>query len=84
MDVIDFLNSHYHKNPGGTIKVWDALRLYRETHPGYPRWKFVAAVTAHYPVGKDSDRILVIGGLSTEPPATWAVDDSGRLRLQHV
>ena len=35
-----------------------------------------------YTLGKDSDRVVFVVGLSFQAPRQWTVDDAGRLRLE--
>lgn len=87
MTIANFLTANYHPNPAGRIKVREAHQQYLNMLPERerrlcPRWKSVAEVAEHYPVGRDSDQVLCIGGLGSHPPEAWTVDPDGRLRLQ--
>jgi hypothetical protein len=49
----------------------------------WPRWRFIKELKeGGYTLGKDSDRVAFIVGLSFQAPRQWTVDDAGRLRLE--
>ncbi|RCS42296.1 hypothetical protein DTL42_19350 [Bremerella cremea] len=89
MTIIEFLAACYHPNPIGQVKIKDAHLAYLATLPERerrlcPRWKFADEVSRHLPVGRDSDKVLSIGGISSQPPNAWTVTEDGRLRLQQT
>jgi hypothetical protein len=82
-----FLEENTHKRPDARLKLVDLVARFRSTLSGrdaklWPRWRFAKELEAGgYTLGKDSDRVVYIVGLSFQPPRQWTVDDTGRLRL---
>lgn len=81
--VKEFLTQHFFLDAHACVSLADALKRYRKSLPAgcsITRKAFVAAVSEHYPVGRDSNGIFAVGGLSVREPKRFQVI-SGRLRL---
>ena len=85
-----FIERHTHRRPEVRLKLTDLMGKFRSTLDGrelrlWPRWRFIKELKeGGYTLGKDSDRVAFIVGLSFQAPRQWTVDDAGRLRLQPV
>jgi hypothetical protein len=85
-----FVEANTHKRADARLKLVDLVGRFRSTLSGrdvklWPRWRFHKELEAGgYILGKDSDRVVYVAGLSFQPPRWWAVDDAGRLRLETV
>lgn len=81
--VKEFLSTSYFLDSRCSVSLADALKRYRKSLPkgcSITRKAFVAAVSEHFPVGRDSSGIFAVGGLSVREPQRLEVV-SGRLRL---
>ena len=85
-----FIEKHTHQRPEARLKLTDLMGEFRSTLDDrelrlWPRWRFMRELKAGgYVLGKDSDRVVFIVGLSFQAPRQWTVDDAGRLRLETV
>ena len=85
-----FVEANTHKRADARLKLVDLVGRFRSTLGGrdvklWPRWRFHKELEAGgYVLGKDSDRVVYVAGLSFQPPRQWTVDDAGRLRLETV
>jgi len=90
MDTVfrTFIERSTHQRPEARLKLTDLMGKFRSTLDGrelrlWPRWRFIKELKeGGYTLGKDSDRVVFIVGLSFQAPRQWTVDDAGRLRLQ--
>jgi len=85
-----FIEKHTHQRPEARLKLTDLMGKFRSTLDDrelrlWPRWRFTRELKAGgYVLGKDSDRVVFIVGLSFQAPRQWTVDEAGRLRLETV
>jgi len=90
MDIVlkAFIERSTHQRPEARLKLTDLMGKFRSTLDGrelrlWPRWRFVKELKeGGYTLGKDSDRVVFVVGLSFQAPRQWTVDDAGRLRLE--
>ena len=82
-----FVEANTFRRPDARIKLCDLAGRFRSTLSGrdvklWPRWRFPKELKAGgYLLGKDSNRVVFVLGLSFQAPRQWAVDEEGRLRL---
>ncbi len=82
-----FVEANTHKRPDARLKLCDLIGRFRLTLSGrdarlWPRWRITRELEAGgYILGKDSDRVVYVVGLSFQPPRQWTVDEAGRMRL---
>ena len=85
-----FIERSTYRRPEARLKLTDLMGKFRSTLDGrelrlWPRWRFVKELKeGGYTLGKDSDRVVFVVGLSFQAPRQWTVDEGGRMRLATV
>lgn len=88
MNELDTFLLRCHRYPGARTKLRDVqshflMSLTPAEQKLWPRKRLISELGHHFVVGRDSARVLIVGGLSLVAPPQF-VAEGGRLRLTRV